>query len=68
MSKRTDAKHNRKRTLTAPERERLQDCVLLVQSADQSLSAITSEVVPAVEQIRECFDTADKALRDALRS
>ncbi len=52
---------------SAEERERLQDCMLLVLSAQQTLAGLDPEVVPNYREIEQCFESADKALKRALR-
>ena len=54
--------------LSAEERERLQDCMLLVMSAQQTLSGIDPVLVPNFTEIEQCFESADRALQAALRS
>ncbi len=41
------------------EREKLQDCLLLIQSARSILSAVRAEVVPGINEIEACFRDAD---------
>jgi hypothetical protein len=72
MWKLTDVKMTRKkrapRKMRADERERMQDTMQLVQSARESLSDVDPTLVPEREAIEECFDMADRSLREALRS
>ena len=71
MLKRTSAKSGRKkssRKLRADERERVQDTMQLVQSARESLSEMDGAVIPDHEAIDECFEMADKSLREALQT
>jgi hypothetical protein len=56
------------RKLKADERERVQDTVQLVQSARDSLSEVDENVVPDRAAIEECFELADRTLREALQS
>jgi hypothetical protein len=49
------------------ERERLQDCLLLVQSADAILAGLRDGLVPDLDGLRKCFDDADRALSKLLR-
>jgi hypothetical protein len=56
------------RKLRAVERERVQDTRQLVQSAREILSDVDPSVFPDCKAIEECFDLADRSLRDALRS
>jgi hypothetical protein len=68
MSKRTDAKPGRKRRKSSTiQKERIQDTMLLVQSARETLTGVDNELVPEKPAIEECFDSADKALKSALR-
>ena len=56
------------RKMRAVERERLQDTMQLVQSARESLADVDPKVMPDRKAIDECFEMADRSLRDALRS
>ena len=56
------------RKLRAAERERVQDTMQLVQSARESLADVDPALLPGRAAIDECFDLADRSLRDALRS
>ena len=71
MWKLTDAKMPRRkhptRKLRAVERERVQDTMQLVQSARESLSDVDPSLLPDRDAIDQCFDMADRSLRDALR-
>jgi hypothetical protein len=49
------------------ERERLQDCLLLLQSARSILAGFTSKW-PWIDEIHECFNSADEKLSILLRS
>jgi hypothetical protein len=40
----------------------------LVQSARDSLSEVDRDTLPDREAIEECFDMADRSLRDALQT
>ena len=68
MWKRTGARKKGKRTLRSDERERVQDAMQLIESARESLSEIDGSVVPDRDAIEECFEVADRSLRQALRS
>ena len=72
MLKRTTAKSTRKqkksRNLRSDERERVQDTMQLVQSARDSLSEVDQTLIPDRKAIEECFDLADRSLREALDS
>lgn len=54
--------------LSPEERERLQDCMLLVMSAQQTLSGVNPELVPNLDEIEACFRSADRALTMALQA
>jgi hypothetical protein len=53
--------------LTPCDRERLQDCLLLVQSARSILSGVEDGVVPDMAGIERCFCDVDRALTTLLR-
>jgi hypothetical protein len=55
-------------SLTRVERERITDGQLNIQAATQSLSDLSPESVPDLEEIQECLDSAEKSLAGALRS
>ena len=54
--------------LKASEREKLQDCLLLVQSARSILTALKPEIIPDIHDIQKCFHDADKTLSRLLHS
>ncbi len=54
--------------LKPTEREKLQDCLLLIQSARNLLAAIRPEVVPNITDIEECFSQADSTITRLLRN
>ena len=56
------------RKLKSAERERVLDTVQLVQSARDTLAEVDDDLVPHLEAIEECFDMADRSLREALES
>jgi hypothetical protein len=70
MLKRTTAKSARKqkkaRSLRSDERERVQDTMQLVQSARDSLSDVDISLMPDRKAIEECFELADRSLREVL--
>jgi hypothetical protein len=71
MWKRTSVKSNRKKkskTLGSAQRERVQDTRHLVQSARDILSEVDRNLIPDRKAIDECFDLADRSLRQALES
>ena len=49
------------------EREKLQDCQLLIQSARNILTGIRAGVIPDVDSIEECFHHADQTIDRLLR-
>ncbi len=53
--------------MTSQQRERLQDCALLVQSAQTTLTEIGEEEVPEIEEILDCFKSAGRAIHKALK-
>lgn len=54
-------------SLTEHERAKITDSVHSIQSARASLADIAGDTVPAVDEIQDCLEGADKKLRDALR-
>ena len=54
--------------LKRSERERLQDCLLLIQSVRNILAGIREEAVPGLSKIQKCFLEADRTLSLLLRS
>ena len=52
--------------LTQHQRQRLQDCHLLIESARKTLSGIESERLPELEEIQQCCRSAEKAIAKAL--
>jgi hypothetical protein len=50
------------------EREKLQDCLLLLQSARKILSALPSIPDPWVHEMENCFKSADEKLTILLHS
>jgi hypothetical protein len=53
---------------TLEEKERLQDCMLLVLSAERTLAGLDRRLIPNYEEIEQCFRSADEALQVALRT
>ncbi len=49
------------------DREKLQDCLLLVQSAHAILAGLPAGVVPGIAALKKCFDDADRSLTTLLR-
>ncbi len=54
--------------LQAVEREKLQDCLLLVQSAQSILSGIRPGVIPEANKIVKCFNDVNSTIRKLLRA
>jgi hypothetical protein len=54
--------------LKASEREKLQDCLLLVQSARNILTDMRGEVVPGIADITKCFQDVDLTITRLLRA
>lgn len=53
--------------LKPSEREKLQDCQMLIQSVRNILSAIPVGIVPEAEDIQKCFTDADRTISRLLR-
>jgi hypothetical protein len=54
--------------LTQEERARITDSTHKIQSANDSLAHVDPAKIPAIEEIQECLENADKTLRGVLRS
>ena len=54
------------RKLKREQLERVQDAMQLVQSARESLSDVDAGVIPDRKSIEECFEQADRSLRQAM--
>ena len=52
--------------LTPYQKEKLQDCVLLIDSARKTLASIGADKLPEIDEIRECFDSAEGAISKVL--
>ncbi len=50
------------------EREKLQDCLMLVQSMKSILSGIADSAVPKIRELQKCFHDADRTITTLLRS
>jgi hypothetical protein len=50
------------------EREKLQDCLLLIDSARNLLSGVRSDLVPDLHEIEQCFRDADHTITRLLRA
>lgn len=50
------------------EREKLQDCLLLIQSARNILSDMADTVVPKIGELDKCFHDADQTISALLRT
>jgi hypothetical protein len=53
--------------LKPSDRERLQDCLLLIQSARNILTGIGEGVIPDMLQIDRCFRDVDRTITRLLR-
>jgi hypothetical protein len=54
--------------LKASEREKLQDCLLLIQSARNILSTLPLGLIPDLSDLQKCFGDADRSLTRLLRA
>ena len=54
--------------LKPSEREKLQDCLLLIQSARNILSGMLPGIVPDLVSIEKCFHDADRTISALLRT
>jgi hypothetical protein len=54
--------------LKPSEREKLQDCLLLIESARSILLGIKPGIVPHLPEIQKCFRDADQTLSRLLAS
>ena len=54
--------------LRPTERERLQDCQLLIQSARNILSGIPDGLIPDMENLVKCYYDADQTITRLLRA
>jgi hypothetical protein len=54
--------------LKPSEREKLQDCLILVQSARNILAGLRQDVLPDILDINKCFASADFAISRLLRT
>ena len=54
--------------LKPSDRERLQDCLLLVQSARAILDGLRTGAVPNVDDMQKCFRDVDRTLSTLLRA
>lgn len=54
--------------LKPSEREKLQDCQMLIQSARNILSAIPDGIVPEADNLEKCFRDADRTITKLLRT
>ena len=52
---------------TKVEREKINDSVLSIQSAQNSLREFDDTKIPDVDDIQNCLESADKTLRRVLR-
>lgn len=56
------------RNLTDEERARVNDSKHNIQAATASLSQVDPRKIPKAEEIAECLENADEALREALEA
>ena len=54
--------------LTQEERARIKDSTHKIQSVNASLGHVDAAKIPEIEQIQDCLEDSDKALRRVLRS
>jgi hypothetical protein len=54
--------------LRPTEKEKLQDCLLLIESAQSILSGLGEGIIPDVESIERCFHDADQKIMRLLRA
>jgi hypothetical protein len=54
--------------LTQEERARIKDSTHKIQSANASLGHVDPAKIPEIEEIQECLEDSDKALRRVLES
>jgi hypothetical protein len=54
--------------LKSTDREKLQDCLMLIQSARNILTGMHGEVVPGIADIDKCFKDVDQTLTRLLRA
>jgi hypothetical protein len=54
--------------LTQEERSRIKDTTHKIQSANASLAHVDPAKIPEIEEIQECLEDSDEALRRVLRS
>jgi hypothetical protein len=55
-------------TLKPSDREKLQDCLLLVQSARNILSNVRDGLIPGIADMQKCFLAVDRTLTTLLRT
>jgi len=54
--------------LKASDREKLQDCLLLIQSARNILTDMHAGLVPGIDDIDKCFHDVDLTITRLLRA
>jgi hypothetical protein len=54
--------------LKPSEREKLQDVLLLIQSVRNILTSIRKDVISDLDDIQQCFSTADRKITHLLRT
>lgn len=53
--------------LKSVEREKLQDCLLLIQSARNILAAMDNDAAPDLANVQKCVHEADRTISKLLR-
>jgi hypothetical protein len=48
------------------QRQKLESCAMLVQAAKKLLDVFTVHELPQIDEIRQCFDSAGKAIDGVL--
>jgi hypothetical protein len=54
--------------LKPSEREKLQDCLLLIESVRNILLGMRPGVIPGIDEIQACFNSADQTIAGLLRN
>ena len=54
--------------LTQEERARIKDSTHKIQSANDTLGRVDPAKIPEIEQIQDCLEDSDKALKRVLRA
>ena len=48
------------------QRQKLESCAMLIRAAKKLLDVITIHDLPQIDEIRQCFESAGKAIEGAL--